>query len=96
MVVSSFASLIWLATVRFQIRSYMRCSSRPSCPVTSFGVRKVSPDGRIASCASCAFFDFDAYTRGLAGTALSPYSATAWARAACTACALRLVESVRI
>ena len=54
-VVSYFASDIWLAIVRFQMRSYMRCSSRSSSPETDAGVRNCSPDGRIASCASCAF-----------------------------------------
>ena len=38
-VVSYFASDIWLAIVRFQIRSYMRCSSRSSSPATDDGVR---------------------------------------------------------
>ncbi len=49
------ASFIWLATVRFQISSYMRNSSPRSSDWTLAGVRKRSPDGRIASCASCAF-----------------------------------------
>ncbi len=56
-VVSYLASAIWLATVRFQIRSYSFCSSRSSEDASDAGVRKVSPEGRMASCASCAFFD---------------------------------------
>ena len=48
----SLASAIWLATVRFQISSYT-ARSRPSSPVSP-GVRKLSPDGRIASWASWA------------------------------------------
>ena len=51
------ASAIWVATVRFQISSYRRNSSPPSDPATWPGVRKESPEGRIASCASCAFLD---------------------------------------
>ena len=47
------ASFIWEATVRFQISSYSRNWS-PVRPVSA-GVRKRSPEGRIASCASCAF-----------------------------------------
>ncbi len=47
------ASFIWDATVRFQISSYRRNSSL--CRPVSAGVRNASPDGRIASCASCAF-----------------------------------------
>ena len=50
-----FASAIWLATVRFQIKSYSANSSPTNSPATSAGVRKTSPAGRIASCASCAF-----------------------------------------
>ena len=48
------ASFIWEATVRIQISSY----SRNWSPVSRVwaGVRKVSPAGRIASCASWAFF----------------------------------------
>ena len=95
-VVSYFASAIWLAIVRFQIRSYSRCSSRSSSPETSDGLRNVSPDGRIASWASCAFLLLFAYTRGFSGTAFSPYISTACARAAVTACVLSAVESVRI
>ena len=48
------ASFIWQATVRFQISSYSRKSS-PRRPVSA-GVRKLSPAGRTASCASWAFF----------------------------------------
>ncbi len=53
-----FASAICEATVLIQISSYRRCSSRVSSRTTSCGVRKTSPDGRTASCASCAFFTF--------------------------------------
>ena len=53
--VEPFASAIWDATVRFQIRSYSLKSLPRRLDATSLGVRKVSPDGRIASCASCAF-----------------------------------------
>ena len=51
-----FASAICEATVLIQISSYRRCSSRVSSRSTSCGVRKTSPEGRTASCASCAFF----------------------------------------
>ncbi len=47
------ASFICEATVRIQISSYSRNWS-PLRPVSA-GVRNRSPDGRIASCASCAF-----------------------------------------
>ncbi len=47
------ASFIWEATVRIQISSYSLKSS-PVRPVSA-GVRKRSPEGRTASCASCAF-----------------------------------------
>ncbi len=46
----SLASAICEATVRIQISSYRRNSS-PRRPVWA-GVRKLSPAGRIASCAS--------------------------------------------
>ncbi len=52
------ASFIWEATVRFQISSYRRNWS-PVRPVSA-GVRKRSPEGRIASCASCAFLTLPA------------------------------------
>ncbi len=54
---SPVASFICEATVRFQIRSYSRSSS-PRRPArwASGGVRNRSPAGRIASCASWAFF----------------------------------------
>ena len=47
------ASVIWEAMVRIQISSY----SRNWSPVSRVwaGVRKVSPAGRMASCASWAF-----------------------------------------
>jgi hypothetical protein len=51
---SPAASFIWEATVRFQISSYRRSSS-PDSPAWA-GVRKRSPAGRMASCASWAFF----------------------------------------
>ena len=51
---SPVASFICEATVRFQISSYSRNSS-PLSPVCA-GVRNRSPAGRIASCASWAFF----------------------------------------
>ena len=50
------ASAIWLATVRCQISSYSRSSSPETSRASSPGVRNTSPDGRMASCASCAFF----------------------------------------
>ncbi len=52
------ASFICEAIVRIQISSYRACSSGESSERTSCGVRKRSPEGRIASCASCAFFTF--------------------------------------
>ena len=51
------ASAIWEATVRFQMRSYSLNSVPRSTLCSSVGVRKTSPEGRIASCASCAFLD---------------------------------------
>ena len=53
----SLASAIWEAMVRIQISSYRRNSS-PRSPVWA-GVRKFSPAGRIASCASWAFFTLE-------------------------------------
>ena len=53
---SPVASFICEATVRCQISSYRRRSSEDSSERTWFGVRKLSPAGRMASCASCAFF----------------------------------------
>ncbi len=50
------ASFIWEATVRFQISSYRRSSSPDSSRPACSGVRNVSPEGRMASWASCAFF----------------------------------------
>ncbi len=50
------ASAIWEATVRFQMRSYRRRSLPESSRLSESGVRNESPAGRMASCASCAFF----------------------------------------
>jgi len=88
------ASFIWDASVRRQIRSYRRRWS-PVRPV-SCGVRKRSPAGRIASCASCALFTFEVYTRGLSGTYWAPNRSVTWARAAEMACPDSVTESVRI
>ncbi len=66
------ASAICDATVRCQISSYRRNSSASSCPATWPGVRKVSPAGRIASCASWAFLTLRVYWRGVGWTKLSP------------------------
>ena len=51
------ASFIWEAMVRIQISSY----SRNWSPVSRVcaGVRKVSPAGRMASCASWAFLTLE-------------------------------------
>ena len=54
--VSSVAGIIWQAMVRFQISSYRRRPSSSKCLATCAGVRSAEV-GRIASCASCAFFD---------------------------------------
>ena len=51
------ASFICDAMVRIQISSYSRYSE-PLSPVCA-GVWKISPAGRIASCASCAFFTLE-------------------------------------
>ena len=51
-VVAILASTICEATVRCQISSYSANSSRLTEPETSPGVRKLSPEGLIASCAS--------------------------------------------
>ena len=54
---SPVASFICEATVRCQISSYSRRSSEDSRSLATWaGVRKLSPAGRMASCASCAFF----------------------------------------
>ncbi len=90
------ASAICEAMVRRQISSYSRNSSRPSSPATSPGVRKVSPAGRTASCASCAFFTLRVYCRGVSGTYSGPYSAVACCRAAVSAVSDSVVESVRM
>lgn len=55
--VSPTASFICEASVRLQISSYSRKAS-PLNPVSA-GAAKCSPAGRIASCASCAFFTFE-------------------------------------
>ena len=55
--VSPFASTIWLATVRFQIRSYSFNSSERSTEDSCDGVGNASPAGRTASWASWAFLD---------------------------------------
>ena len=52
---SSSADCIWEATARFQISSYSRRWSGLRTVPRSSGVRATSV-GRIASCASCAFF----------------------------------------
>ena len=54
--VEPLASAIWEATVRFQIRSYS-LKSLPRSTLCELGraCGTSSPDGRIASCASCAF-----------------------------------------
>ena len=82
--------------MRFQIRSYSLNSLPRSTLCNSDGVRNTSPDGRIASCASCAFFDLPAYVRGFSGTESEPYSFVACVRAAETACCESATESVRI
>ena len=59
-------------------------------------MRMRSPAGRIASCASCAFFTLLRYSRGWSGRYASPYMLRIWLRAALTACAESEVESVRM
>lgn len=59
-------------------------------------MRKTSPEGRIASCASCAFFTLRVYWRGDGETYSLPYSCVAWLRAAEIADSDRVVESVRM
>ena len=90
------ASAIWDATVRFQIKSYKANSSRESSGANSPGVLNVSPAGRIASCASCAFLVLPVYARGESATWSAPYKALAALRAASIACCERLTLSVRI
>ena len=46
---------IWLATVRRQISSYSRAWSESRNDLVSAG-RRLKSVGRMASCASCAFF----------------------------------------
>ena len=96
LIVVPLASAICEETVRCQISSYSRNSSVSSCAATWPGVRKVSPAGRIASCASCAFFTLRVYWRGVACTYCAPYRSAAWARAALIADSLSVVESVRM
>ena len=91
---SPTAFFIWEATVRFQMSSYKR-NSGPDSPVCA-GVRNSSPAGRIASCASWAFFTFLVYTRGLSGRWSAPYRRRAWERAALTAFSDSVVLSVRM
>ena len=90
------ASAICEATVRFQISSYSRNWSPDSSLATWAGVRKWSPAGRMASCASCAPLALLVYTRGASGTYSGPYSSDACRRAASIACALSDDESVRM
>ena len=82
--------------MRCQISSYSRNSSPLIDRATWPGVRKLSPAGRMASCASWAFFTLRVYCRGAAGTYSGPYSSRACARAASCAVALSVVESVRM
>ena len=65
-------------------------------PETWPGVRKESPAGRMASCASCAFLTFRSYLRGWADTWSSPYRSRACRRAASMAVSDKVVESVRM
>ncbi len=58
----NFASAIWQATVRFQMRAYSFASA-PARP-NSFAVFIAVPAGRIASWASCAPFDLPLNLRG--------------------------------
>ena len=95
-VVAVCALTICDATVRFQIKSYSANSSPTSSPAISAGERNESPEGRIASCASCAFFTLRSYSRGLSGTYSLPYNSLAWLRAAFSACSDSVVESVRM
>src|ERR1019366_2866655 len=94
--VEPFASAIWDATVRFQMRSYNFQSLPRSVDCNSLGVRNVSPEGRIASCASWALLFLPEYRRGDAGTVSAPYRWAAWVRAALMACWESVGESVRI
>ncbi|SHU64697.1 Uncharacterised protein [Mycobacteroides abscessus subsp. abscessus] len=90
------ASAICEATVRCQISSYKRNSSLSSDECNWPGVLKVSPAGRMASCASCAFFTLRVYCRGEGCTYSFPYNSAACDRAACSAESESVVESVRI
>ena len=78
------------------MRSYRRASSDSTSRATASGVRKLSPAGRIASCASWAFFTLPVYTRGLDGTYSEPYISPIWLRAVATAVSDNDVLSVRI
>ncbi len=90
------ASAIWLATVRFQIRSYSRNSSGFNSPRSASGSAKGWPAGRIASCASWAFLTLVWYSRASLGRNSPPYCDSTSSRAASTATLARLVESVRM
>jgi hypothetical protein len=59
-------------------------------------VANESPAGRIASCASWAFFTLRVYWRGVGCTYSSPYSSRACLRAASIADCDSVVESVRM
>ena len=96
MTVWPVASAIWLASVRCQISRYSASSWPLSSPATCCGERN-GVVGRIASCASCAFFTLRrvAARRRATGTA-APYSLVIAARTACSASSERTTASVRM
>ena len=67
-----------------------------SSPRTSAGVRKVSPAGRMASCASCAFLTFPSHFRAPGDRYSCPNSDVTCERAALMAVSDSAVESVRM
>ncbi|AGP38519.1 hypothetical protein SCE1572_31025 [Sorangium cellulosum So0157-2] len=88
------AGFICEATKRFQMSLYsLYCSSLRCFLIESGWISTLV--GRIASCASCAFF-FDLKTFGRSGTNSLPYRFATTPRTSATASSLTRVESVRM
>ena len=92
--VSNTACVIWHAMVRFQMSSYRRAWSDDRRARTESG-SCAAEVGRTASCASCAFFAFVLYRRGLSGSAAGPKRSTIVLRMSAIASRASVSESVR-
>ena len=92
---SSRASAIWLARVRFQIRSYSLSWSRDSCLAMLSGSLGMEV-GRMASWASWADLLLVLYVLGDLGAYSAPYCLRMYACASRRAWDERVVESVRM